>query len=224
MTNRYIKIAVPLASLAAIALVVHLAIPTQSPNTQPSQLPEACIPPPNPFFASAANIEVALTETIKVLKAQATPKVLDVIPQDARTLEMIGFLTCKAKAQNLIKTAPELLEYTRLLGDIQAGKSLAPRVRHFGSLSNLERHLRTTPADNFNLVLSDQSGRLARLTVDELHATDWPSWFKEFCLRYSGCLACTPKANAISTRVTVTVAGELEEQKGGEATRCGKIQ
>lgn len=223
MSTPYLKIIVPLASLLVVAVVVYLAVPIQAPSPQPQHQPEACIPPPNPFFASSANIEVALTETIKVLKAQAAPRVLDVIPQEARTLEMIGFLTCKAKAQNLIKTAPELLEYTKLLGDIQAGKSLAPRVRHFGSLANLERQLRTTPADNFSLVLSDQTGLLARLSVEELHARDWPSWFKEFCVRYSGCLTCSPEANAISTRVTVTVAGKLEEQQGGESTRCGKI-
>lgn len=221
MSTRYIKLVVSLATLAVVVVIVYLAVPTPAPRSLPSPS-QGCVPLASPFFASAANVEVALTETMKVLKARADPRVLDVIPKEARTLEMIGFLTCKAKEQDLIKTAPELIEYTRLLGDIQAGKPIAPRVRHFGSLANLEKHLRTTPADNFSLVLRDQSGLLQRLDVEELHAKDWTSWFREFCMRYSGCLVCNPEARDISNRVAVSIAGKLEAKQGDNSgpTSC----
>ena len=222
MSSHWIKVVVPLAALLAVVVVIYFTVPKPSPPIPSAGQPLTCIQPPGPFFASAANIEVALTESIKVLKAQAVPKVLDVIPQDARTLEMIGFLSCKAREQNLIKSSAELFEYTKLLGDIQAGKSIAPYVRHLGSLANLEKHLRTTPTDNFALLLSDTRGLLNRLDVDELAARDWPSWFGKFCTRYSGCLVCSPEGDAIRDKVTVSAAAKLKEVEfeGKRSVKC----
>jgi hypothetical protein len=210
MVARMIKIIVPVVALLTIVVLVYLARP--KPASVPAPVPQlACTPPPSPFFASTANVEVALTESIKVLKAQASPSVLDVIPKDARGLEMIGFLTCRAREQGLIKSAPELNEYTELLGRLQSGRPVEPFVRHFGSLASLEKHLRTAPADNFSLLLSDTRGLLPRFEIDELAARDWQSWFKKFCSRYTGCLTCSPEGDALRESVTVSATEALKE-------------
>lgn len=206
----WLKLVVPVLAIVGVVVIVYFALPKPAPTPAPSP-PLVCVPPPNPFFASAANIEVALTETIKVLKAQALPKVLDVIPVNARGLEMIGFLTCRAKEQGLITSATELKEYTELLGRIQTGNPIQPYVRHHGELANLEKHLRTTPADNFSLTLTDSKGLLARLEVDELAAKDWPSWFRKFCVRYSACAVCSPSGDKITDSITLSATDKLIE-------------
>jgi hypothetical protein len=144
------------------------------------------------------------------------------IPQHARTLEMIGFLSCLAREQNLIQSKADLIEYTRLLGDFHAGKSISPYVRHLGSLANLEKHLRTTPTDNFTLLLSDTRGLLGRLDIDELSARDWPSWFGKFCEHYRGCLVCNPPGDTIKDRVTVSATENLKEVEfeGKKSVKC----
>lgn len=223
MSTRLVKIIVPIVSLVAVVTIIYFAVP--KPALTPVAVPPlACVPPPNPFFASAANVEVALTESIKVFKAQASPSVLDVIPKDARGLEMIGFLSCRAREQGLIKSAQELFEYTELLGRLQAGKTIEPFVRHLGSLDLLEKHLRTTPADSFSLLLSDPRGVLVRFDVDELAARDWPSWFRKFCTRYSNCLACSPDGDAIRDKITVSATDSLNEieRDGKRVVACAR--
>ena len=207
---------IPVAALAAVVVVVYFAVPRPAPTPVPAP-PLACVPPPIPFFASSANVEIALTESIKVLKAQANPNVLDVIPKNARGLEMIGFLSCRAREQGLIKTAQELNEYTELLGRVQTGRVIQPFVRHLGSLALLEKHLRTTPDDKFSLSLSDPKGVLARFDVDELAAQDWQSWFRKFCKHYSGCIACSPDGDAIKEDIKVSAtAGMAEIDRDGK--------
>lgn len=210
----WLKLVVPGLAIVGVVAIVYLAMPKPAPTPTPSP-PLACVPPANPFFASAANVEIALTQTIKVLKAQALPKVLDVIPASARGLEMIGFLTCRAREQGLITSATELKEYTELLGRIQAGSPIAPYVRHHGELANLEKHLRTTPEDNFSLILNDSKGLLARLEVDELAARDWPSWFRNFCVRYSACAVCSPSVEKITDNITLSATDKLMEVTSG---------
>lgn len=223
MSKQTLKAILALGALAAVLISIILARPAPTPTPGPVP-PLACIPPPSPYYASSANVEIALTESIKVLKAQASPNVLDVIPKDARGLEMIGFLSCRAREQGLIGSAQELNEYTELLGRLHSGKAINPFVRHHGKLANLERHLRTTPDDTFSVLLNDPRGILARFDVDELAARDWQSWFKKFCARYSGCIACSPDGDAIKETVSLSATDRMNEieQEGKKVVACSR--
>jgi len=200
--------------LGAIVVVVCLIVFAIFFRVKVYQAPgDECGRPPGPFYGSAANVDVALKKTLAVFRGEAEPKVIDVIPPDARTLEMIGYLSCKAQKAGLISTNEELRNYTALLGDIARGNPIKPHVRHFGTLLSLQNHLSKSSEADFTLVLDPATPSLKDFWVEEIRAKTWPRWFQKMCSRYSSCIECEPTAQDIETKVIIRGTSRLREVK-----------
>ena len=208
--------------IAAIVVVICLIVFILVTRTKVSSPPDdECGSPPGPFYGSAVNVDIALKKTLAVFKGSAEPKVIDVIPSEARTLEMIGYLSCKAQKSGLISTNEELREYTALLGDIARGNPIKHYVRHFGTLLSLQNHLRKSQEVNFSLVLDSSTPSLQEFWVDEISAKTWPIWFQKMCSQYSTCLECEPSGKNIKTQLSIRGTSNLKEIKIEGATYFG---
>jgi hypothetical protein len=172
---------------------------------------DECGYPPGPFYGNSVNVDLALKNTFAVFRGNADPKVIDVIPPEARTLEMIGYLSCKAQKSGLISTNEELREYTALLGNIARGNPIHRYVRHFGTLLSLQNHLRKSPEVNFSLVLDPSTPGLQKFWIDEITAKTWPRWFQKMCSQYAACLECEPAGENIKTQVIIRTTSDLRE-------------
>lgn len=202
------------ALVAVVALVVfgwvfYLSVPKSQP---PSPGPTDCPRPPSPFFATKPNVEISLTETIKLLKGNAEPTVIDVIPKEARGIEMIAFLACEAKRTGAIKASEEYLEYVKLLGDISAGKLIQKYVRHDGRIGDLVKHFNKSAGD-FTLVVDGNDSQLADLRTPVIAAETWPLWFQKFCSQYVNCIKCSPSSN-IGKTISLSLTGNLAVKDG----------
>jgi hypothetical protein len=193
---------------AVLCLIIFLFIT----RTKVLKAPEdECGHPPGPFYGNSVNVDLALKNTFAVFRGNADPKVIDVIPPEARTLEMIGYLSCKAQKSGLISTNEELQEYTALLGDIARGNPVHRYVRHFGTLLSLQNHLRKSPEVSFSLVLDPSTPGLQKFWVNEITAKTWPRWFQKMCSQYAACLECEPAGENIKTQITIRTNSDLRE-------------
>jgi len=198
--------------LAAIFILLCLGIFLFFARTKVLKAPkDECGHPPGPFYGNSVNVDLALKNTFAVLRGNADPKVIDVIPPEARTLEMIGYLSCKAQKSGLISTNEELREYAALLGDIARGNPIHRYVRHFGTLFSLQNHLRKSSEVSFSLVLDPSTPGLQKFWVDEITAKTWPSWFQKMCSQYAACLECEPAGENIKTQITIRATSDLRE-------------
>ena len=176
-----------------------------------SQQYKGCIRPPDPFYKIDGNVKLALDNTISLLEARAGLDVVDVIPPSARTLEMIGFLSCVARQDGLIKDDDKLIEYTRLLGDIASGNVKQSYVSHKGTLSALQSHLDKSQEANFSLNLDAATPNLKQFWVEGIAAKTWQLWFQKMCSKYAACLECEPNGESIKTQITIRGTSKLRE-------------
>lgn len=183
-----------IATVGVIAALAGIGGLSYITKIQPVPTPEpgvACPSPPSPVQGNEAKIDLALTETIAVFRGEANPKVMDVFPKEARNLQMIEHLTCKAAQRGLISNTEELLAYTERLESIILGKTLPKTVQHEGTLGALKLFLPESKETDLILTFAPGSEDLARFEIGTISAPTWRKLMDKMCAYYAKRFSCS---------------------------------
>jgi hypothetical protein len=205
-----IRILPVVALLAIVLFAVYKFFPDGSDDQ--SRLIGECRAPADPFFGTEGQIELALNRSIGVFKFEAEPRMLDAIPKEARTLEMVGFLTCMAKQQGLIKSSEDFEDYKEFLRSFSQGERLPTARIEDQQLGQFRRDLQQLPSVDFALHLEPPDELEAFQVAGDFKARSFRALIQKICANYK-CLECSFSEQEAEIRAV----GHIESAPGGSS-------
>jgi hypothetical protein len=199
-----------------------------------------CGEPPIAIVASKINIDAALRASVANIKGSHSVEVTELIPEKARTAEVVNYLTCKAKEEGLVTTQEEIQKHKELLGFLttnptaseytdflakqRSEKTDPTPIKHENLFKSIRIHFeKHVPRAVFDLVIPQPpSEQLDRFWVGEINEKTWADFFAKLCRMHAACLECTPSPDEITTNVRIRISGPLREDVTAQGTKIYK--